>query len=155
MTVRFASKEDTELLTKVRFDFFAEENWDISNDLRQTIKDQLDSYYNEHLNKDFFAVFAEHEGNIASVAFLVIIEKPANIFFPTGKVGLILNVLTYSRYRQKGYATMVLNALIEKAKEQNASFIELSASPMGKKLYEKLGFAYSERPNMTPMKLNL
>ncbi len=155
MTVRFATNDDIELLVKVRFDFFAEENWDMTNEEKQSLQKELFLYYNRHLNKDFFAAFAEIDGSIASVAFLVIIEKPANIFFPTGKVGLILNVLTYAEHRKKGCATKVLNALIEKAKEQKASFIELSASPTGKPLYEKLGFAYSERPNMTPMKLSL
>lgn len=145
MNVRTATLEDVDTLIKVRFDYFAAEKWELSNKEKTMISSQLQQYYPEHLNRDFFAAFTEDDnGEIVSVAFLTIAEKPANLSWPTGKTGMILNVLTYPEYRRMGYATNSMSLLIEEAKRQNLSYIELSASHLGKPLYEKLGFQETE-----------
>jgi ribosomal protein S18 acetylase RimI-like enzyme len=156
MIVRFASINDISTLIRVRFDYFDTEGWILADDKMAMIRAQLQQYYQEHLNRDFFAAFAENnEKAIASVAFLVISENPANLSWPTGKTGMMLNVLTYPEFRRKGYATQVLKLLIDKAKEKNLSFIELSASELGKSLYKKLGFRIIEASHFTEMKLPL
>lgn len=156
MIVRFASINDISTLIRVRFDYFDTEGWILADDKMAMIRAQLQQYYQEHLNRDFFAAFAENnEKAIASVAFLVISENPANLSWPTGKTGMMLNVLTYPEFRRKGYATQVLKLLIDKAKEKNLSFIELSASELGKPLYKKLGFRIIEASHFTEMKLPL
>lgn len=106
------------------------------------------------MNLDFYAALVEDDGRIVSSAFLVISEMPANTHCPTGKYGKILNVHTFEQYRRKGYAAAAMNLLIEEAKRQDLSYIELSASEMGKALYEKLGFKESYN-SYVPMKLKL
>jgi ribosomal protein S18 acetylase RimI-like enzyme len=156
MNVRMATINDIDMLIKARFDYFAAEKWEITNDMRISIASQLQQYYPKHLNLDFFAAFVENDcRDIASIAFLVISEKPANLFFPTGKTGMILNVLTYPEYRRMGYATNAMNLLIEEAKRQNLSYIELSASDSGKPLYKKLGFQELKSNHFGEMKLSL
>lgn len=157
MNIRMATINDLDLLVKARFDYFSAEKWKVTADKKVMISSQLEQYYPKHLNKDFFAALAEDDnGNIASTAFLVICEKPANLGFPTGKTGLILNVLTYPEYRRMGLATRTMNLLVEEAKRQNLSYIELSASESGKPLYEKLGFKEQElSSHFTEMKLSL
>lgn len=155
MITRFAATSDINTLIRVRFDYFSAEDWTLTDGKMAMIRSQLQQYYQERLNRDFFAVFAENNDRaIVSVAFLVISEKPANLSFPTGKTGMLLNVLTYPEFRSMGYATQVLNLLIDKAKEENLSFIQLSASESGRTLYEKLGFIKSES-HFTEMKLPL
>jgi len=113
-------------------------------------------YYSKHLNLDFFAAFAEDDkGGVISTAFLAIYEKPANLSWPTGKTGLILNVMTYPEHRRMGYAINVLNFLINGAKKHELSYIELSASGMGLPLYKKLGFKEREYSRFTDMRLSL
>jgi len=73
----------------------------------------------------------------------------------TGKTGMILNVLTCLEYRRMGYAAVAMNLLIEKARQQDLSYIELSASELGKLLYKKLGFQESESSHFTQMKMFL
>lgn len=156
MNVRMADYNDVDKLIKVRFDYFASEKWELTNDRRDQICFQLQQYYSKHLNVDFFAALMEDEaGNVVSTAFLVIFEKPANLSFPTWKTGMILNVLTYPDYRKMGYATNTMNLLIEEAKKQNASYIELSASDLGKSLYKKLGFQEVSPSHFTEMKMSL
>ena len=156
MNVRMANHNDVDKLIKVRFDYFATENWELTNDKRDMICSQLRQYYAKHLDLDFFAAFVEDDiGNIISTAFLVIFEKPANLSWPTGKTGMILNVLTYPEYRKMGYATNTMNLLIEEAKKQDVSYIELSASDFGKSLYRKLGFQEHQPSHFTEMKMSL
>jgi predicted GNAT family acetyltransferase len=151
-----ATYEDINTLIKLRFDYFAAEKWELTNDKRNLISSQLHQYYSKHLNLDFFAAFVEDDSkNIVSTAFLVIFEKPANLSWPTGKTGMILNVLTHPEYRKKGYATDTMNLLIEEAKQQNLSYIELSASELGKSLYKKLGFQELGSSHFTEMKMSL
>jgi len=156
VTVRLANGQDTEKLIQVRFDYFAEEGWETTPTQKSAMRAQLQEYYSKHLNQDFFAALVEDEqGTVLSAAFLVIFDKPANLSWPTGKTGLMLNVLTYPQHRKKGYATSALNCLIDVAKKQNVSFIELSSSEMGKSVYKKLGFEEKEASHFIPMKLNL
>jgi ribosomal protein S18 acetylase RimI-like enzyme len=148
--------DDIDKLVKVRFDYFAAEKWEVSALQRETIEASLRQYYSEYLNSDFFAAFAEEGDEVASVAFLAISRKPANLSFPTGKTGTILNVLTYPEYRGKGYATKAMSSLIYVAEKQNLSYIELSSSESGKALYKKLGFVESSKSEgFTQMKLLL
>lgn len=156
MNTRMADYNDIDTLINVRFDYFAAEKIEVTNEKGDLISSQLRQYYSKHLNLDFFAAFVEDDsGNIVSIAFLVIFEKPANLSWPTGKTGMILNVLTYPEYRKMGYATNTINLLIEEAKKQDLSFIELSASDLGKPLYKKFGFQELEPSSFTEMKISL
>ena len=100
----------------------------------------------------FIGMLAEIENTVVSAAYLSISEKPANPSFITGVTGTLLNVLTYPSYRNKGYATKVIQKIIEEAIQCGVSSIDLSATNSGKPLYEKLGFHVS---NYTSMRMNL
>ena len=150
--LRIATIDDMEDLVKVRFDYFEAEKRNIAVEKHSVIKTSLLQYYKKHINNDFYTALIDIENQIVSVAFLSISEKPANLSWPTGRIGTILNVLTYPEHRKKGYATKALNFLIEESKRQNLSYLELSASEMGKPLYLKLGFQESSS-HFTEMKL--
>jgi ribosomal protein S18 acetylase RimI-like enzyme len=153
--IRITAIEDVDKLIKLRFDYFAAENWEIASEQVSQFETTLYHYYANHIGDDFFAVIAELDADIVSAAFMAIQEFPANPDFPSGKTGTILNVLTYSDYRRRGYATAVIGELVKIGREQNLSYIELVASEMGKPLYEKLGFHASKPSDFTPMKLSL
>lgn len=153
--VRMATVNDVENLIKSRFDYFEAEGWETTPEQRSVIKLSLWQYFTKHINIDFFAAIVEENDQILSLAFLAVSEKPANLSFPTGKTGTILNVLTYPEYRKMGYATQTMSTLIEEARQQNLSFIELSASELGKPLYQKLGFREKNPSHFTEMKMSL
>lgn len=156
MEVRFAERCDIDALVRFRFDYFREEpELTLSGDMEPVIEERLRHYFNEHLNKDFFASLVEHEAQLAAVSFLAIHEKPANINCQTGKTSEILNVYTLPEHRRKGFSTASLKLLIDKARELNASNIKLSASPSGKYVYEKLGFVVVPARSFTDMRLIL
>ncbi|SHI11281.1 Acetyltransferase (GNAT) domain-containing protein [Sporobacter termitidis DSM 10068] len=156
MELRFAAPDDIEELIRLRLDFFAEEP-DLTPDEVQAaaIASELRGYFRRQLNRDFYAALAVSGGRAAAVSFLVVHRKPANVRFPTGKTGEILNVYTRPPYREKGLATAALKLLIEKAKEEGLSFIALSATAAGKPVYERLGFTENSPQDYTEMTLRL
>lgn len=151
IVIRMANQNDLENLIRIRYDYFAAERWEVTPDIKIKIDTELKQFYEEHLNQDFFAAVADDNGNFAASAFLVIHPVPANPFWPTGKTGVILNVLTKPEHRRKGLASKVMQALINEAKRQNLSCLELSASQMGVPLYEKLGFQKKDLSHSTEM----
>ncbi|MDR0273382.1 MAG: GNAT family N-acetyltransferase [Clostridiales bacterium] len=153
--IRQATDDDIEKLIKARFDYFEAEEWALTHEQRSEFEITLRKYFSANINKNFFAVFVESGGEIISVAFLSISEKPANLSFPTGKFGVIQNVLTYPKYRNMGFATRALNVLVEEAKRRGVSQIELMASAQGKPLYEKLGFSEAKSEKFMAMRMNL
>ena len=151
-----ASLNDIDTLVKVRFDYFAAENLEVSTEQHRIIENNLRQYYSKYLNTDFYAAFVEIDNEIVSVAFLAVSNKPANLSFPTGKTGTIFNVLTYPEYRNRGYATSIMKLLLDEAKKQDLSYVDLSSSESGKSLYQKLGFKESKpSAHFTNMKLSL
>ena len=153
--VKFATADDIDRLINARFDYLTIDDPEIAPEQRAVIELNLRQYILKRINTDFFAAIVEENDSIVSLAFLAISEGPANLSFPTGKTGTIFNVLTYPEYRRKGFATMVMHALIEEGKRQNLSYIELSATESGKPVYEKLGFLVKDPSSHTDMKLSL
>jgi len=153
--LRQADRGDIDLLVQMRFDYFASENFEISGDQCGLIKSNLRSYFSRQIKRNFFAFLIDLDNEAISSAYLAVIEKPANPFFPTGKTGTILNVYTRPQHRHNGYATQVLQALIEEARKNEVTYLELSASEMGKPLYQKMGFKETETSRFTSMRLSL
>lgn len=154
MTVRTAETQDINTLIQLRMEYLTHHFGKLEPETEQALRRQLQSYFTAHLNNDFFAALYEMDGKVVSTAYLAISEKPANPRFITGKTATVLNVYTYLGYRNRGYATQVLELLIQKAKDVNVSYIELSATEAGKPLYEKLGFQAWQQPE-TEMRLQL
>jgi len=154
MNIRKATIEDVDLLIRLRFEYLLTDRGSLSAEEKEIIRAQLVSYYTKHINGNFIAILAEEDNTVVSTAFLAISDKPANPAFITGKTGTLLNVYTYPEYRRKGFATKVVSKIIDEAKQLGVSSIDLSASPDGKPLYEKLGFT-EPKSKYTAMKLQL
>jgi predicted acetyltransferase len=60
--------------------------------------------------------------------------------FITGKIGTVLNVYTKPEYRKKGYAKKLMTMMLEDAKTERVSVIELKATEDGYSLYKSVGF---------------
>ncbi len=131
---------DIDTLIKLRLDYISQETV-LSADDRKKLIPRLKEYFTEHVpSGDFIAYGIKVNRAIASVAFLIISQRPPGLSFLNGKVGIIMNVLTYPGFRGKGYATSVMEDLINDASMQFVPVLDLYATPMGKRLYEKLGF---------------
>ena len=106
----------------------------------QCLQAALPQYFRNHLNRDLMIYVVREAEEIVTCAFLLIVEKPMSPMFITGKTGTVLNVYTKPEYRKKGYAKRIMNALLEDAKANELSVIELKATEDGYHLYKSVGF---------------
>lgn len=72
---------------------------------------------------------------------------PGNL---SGRVWYVMSVVTVPRYRRKGVARRIMQAMLAWLTEQGIEHVALHTTEMGKPLYEELGFADSNE-----MKLKL
>ena len=140
MTFEKATAQDTGMLTELRIAYLQEDLGEIGAADLKLIESLLPGYYEKHLNGDLMVYVARNEKDIVSFAFLLIVEKPMSPSFITGKTGTVLNVYTKPEYRKKGYAKKLMNMMLEDAKAENVSNIELKATEDGYSLYRSVGF---------------
>lgn len=154
MIFRKAEMTDIDVLLQFRFTYIKEYFGELNEESYLQLRNQLPDYFKKHLGSDFIAYLAETSGKVVGIAFLIINEKPANPNFITGRTGLVLNVYTCTEYRGQGIATTLLNKLIEEGRNNNLSYIELSATKAGEPIYRKIGFTEKVSNNLE-MKLKL
>ena len=135
-----ANIKDINALTELRIAYLQEDLGQIADADLELISSSLPSYYEKHLNKDLMAYVARDERDIVSCAFLLIVEKPMSPSFITGKTGIVLNVYTKPECRKKGYAKKLMTMMLEAAKAEGVSIIELKATEDGYSLYKSVGF---------------
>jgi len=131
---------DIDTLVKLRFDYISTEK-ELSVEEKATLEPKLREYFKEYVSQENFTAYAmEIDGEIVSVAFLIIDERPPGLNNPNSRYGTIMNVFTYPEHRGKGYATSLMNFLIVDADNIFVSVLDLYSTKAGKRLYEKLGF---------------
>lgn len=143
--IRTATAADIPQLCKLRLAYFDEEFGTLPADKAAAIKAHLPAYFEAHLGRECIAVAAEAEdGTLVSNALLTVIEKPANPSFPCGRSGYVLGVFTEPEHRGQGLATQIMELILREAKRLRLDTVTLSASDMGKGIYEKLGFTVKQ-----------
>lgn len=154
-TIKFEKADHSLIdeLTQIRMDYLSEDYGNINENDSQKIIDSLPDYYKKHINQDLFAYVARTDKIVAS-AFLLVVEKPANPSFISGKTGMILNVYTKPEFRKQGIARYLIEMLLADAKKMNLDFVELKATQAGYELYKKIGFKDSVDKYM-PMKYTI
>lgn len=135
-----ATKKDIGVLAEFRISYLQEDLGVISDENLELMQATLPSYYEKRLNKDLIVYVTRDEMDIVSCAFLLIVEKPMSPSFITGKTGTVLNVYTKSEYRKRGYAKKLITMMLEDAKAEGVSVIELKATEDGYSLYKSVGF---------------
>lgn len=67
---------------------------------------------------------------------------------PRRRPARLANVITLPEHRGNGYGTLLVLDVVEWARSIAADRIDLSATPEGEHLYEKLGFVRTSAPRM-------
>ena len=105
----------------------------------ERLSESIRAYLTETINKTFFAYCAFADESIVSSVFLSISVRPPNPRYSNGMSGYISNVYTNPIYRRRGIAQDLMEQTIRKAEIIGLCSLELIASDMGRKLYEKIG----------------
>lgn len=140
MEIRKANLKDLDAIFDNRMQFTQfMSNQEIS--ITEEFKQDTYNYIKNHIVDDSLVIWiATEEDEIISVAMVCYYQLLPTISNKKGKTGYIQNVFTLPNYRGRGYATELLNKIIVDAKERNVGRLLLSASDMGRPVYEKIGF---------------
>ena len=149
MSFRMANRGDIPSLVGLRLAYLREDFPNQTAEQSSRIQTQLPDYFQRRLGRELLVFVCEEDEQIVSTVFLLITEKPANPNFPTGLTGTVLNVYTLPQYRQRGFATRLMELAIREANLRNLSYLELKATQAGLPLYQKLGFVPEESKNLS------
>ncbi len=135
-----ATREDIDELIRLRIEYMIDDFGSVTDHERECMEEQLPDYFERKLGTELVAFVAKEADRIVSVAYLHVIEMPANSILLNGLYGEVLSVFTEPEYRGKGLCTKLMENLIECGKKRGLGRIDLSATDDGYPIYAKLGF---------------
>ena len=135
---------DIEELVRMRIAYMIDDFGGISDYEREEMEKQLPEYFSRKLGTELVAFVAKDNNRIVSVAYLHIIEMPANPMVLNGRFGDVLSVYTEPEYRGQGLCTKLMENLVAYGKEIGLSRIDLKATAEGFPIYKKVGFVEKE-----------
>lgn len=113
----------------------------ISHILEDNIEDKIKEEYTKLYNEDkCFHYLVYEENKIVAIGGAVIKNDIPYCFFKTPYYGYIIDIYCIPEKRRNGYATKIIEAILNLLKEKNIKMVKLKASEDGKLLYEKMGF---------------
>lgn len=139
-----ADKNDIEELIRLRVAYMIDDFGHITDEERNGMEAQLPDYFNRKLGTELIPFVARDNGKIVAVAYLHIIEIPANSILLNGLYADVLSVYTEKAYRGKGLCTQLMKNLVEYGREYGLGRIDLSATKEGYPVYKKVGFKDKE-----------
>jgi GNAT superfamily N-acetyltransferase len=134
-----ADRSHIDILVDFRIAYLSADG-ELSENEREAFTTQIMDYFNRRLGAGCECFLAEEGGEFLSAIVMIECEKPANRAFKNGKTAMLMNVYTKPEHRRRGIASKLLEMVIEYAKIRDISCIDLSATVMGRPLYEKHGF---------------
>lgn len=140
-----ASKDDIEQLIRLRIAYMIDDFGGISDHEKECMEKQLPDYFDRKLGDELVAFVAKDGERIVSVAYLHIIEMPANSILLNGLYGEVLSVYTEPEYRGKGLCTQLIRNLVDYGKKRGLGRVDLSATKEGYPIYAKVGFVDKEQ----------
>lgn len=139
-----ATGEDINELIRMRIEYMIDDFGSVTDEERKGMEAQLPDYFNRKLGTELIAFVAKEGDRIVSVAYLHIIEMPANSILLNGLYADVLSVYTEPAYRGQGICTQLIKNLVEYGKRRGLGRIDLSATDAGYPIYAKVGFKDKE-----------
>ncbi|MCM1119989.1 MAG: GNAT family N-acetyltransferase [bacterium] len=146
---RVAAREDMELLMSSRLEMLR-----VVNGLPETedFDEELVRESREYFESgEQTTILAQEWGIVIGCATLCYIRMMPTFSHPTGKRAHLMNVYVREQYRRQGIAVKMAEMLIQEATARGVTEISLDATPQGRLLYERMGFAASEECMVLPL----
>lgn len=90
----------------------------------------------------------EVDGEIVATAIGTLELGVPNPQCRRGRTVRLANVITLPEHRGRGYGTLLVRDVIGWARSIDADRVDLSATPDGQRIYEKVGFNLAKAPRM-------
>jgi GNAT superfamily N-acetyltransferase len=140
--VREIGSGEVKLLTTYRMAYLSEMQGKRSVEYQQQLKTELNQYFIQALAENsVFAFLAEQDGEALSFGAMVLKKIPGDFNQSSYLEGDILNMYTVPFARRKGISAMILQELINEARNRGVRKVALHTSKDGEKLYRKFGFS--------------
>lgn len=88
----------------------------------------------------------EIDGVVVSAAVGTLELGVPNPWCPRGRTVRLANVVTLPEHRGKGYASLLVQDVVEWARAVEADRVDLSATPEGRRIYENAAFTLTSAP---------
>jgi GNAT superfamily N-acetyltransferase len=140
--IRKIGNDEVELLTTYRMAYLSEMQGERSVEYQQQLKTELNQYFIQALAENvFFAFMAELNGETLSFGAMVLKKIPGDFNQSTYLEGDILNMYTVPFARRRGISAIILQELLNEARNRGVNKVALHTSKDGEKLYRKFGFS--------------
>jgi GNAT superfamily N-acetyltransferase len=140
--VREIGVNEVELLTTYRMAYLTEMQGERSEEYQIRLKNDLNHYFSEAIAENrCFAFLAQQGDEILSFGAMVLKKIPGDFNQSMYLEGDILNMYTVPFARRKGISALILQELLNKARNKGISKVSLHTSKDGEKLYRKFGFS--------------
>ena len=140
-TFRRATADDAELLAQMRLEMRRERETAACTISEAEFLRYNVEFFRTHLAAgDFVSFLAYDGGEAAACSGMSLQVHPPTYENPSGRSGYISNMFTRAKWRRRGLARMLVDRLVEAARDAGCAKLYLNASPMGKPVYEKYGF---------------
>jgi len=150
MYYRMATIDDIDLLVALRLEFIKVYE---DNEKYETLKENCYTYFNKAFTDDSCdVILAEENGTCIGTGIVFYYDSVPSPFNIAGKNSYITSMYVEPNYRRKGIGAEILERVIECVKMRGVKVIFLSASEMGRPLYEKRGFADSKNGMMLDLR---
>lgn len=150
MSYRLATKEDIDMLVSQRLDFIKVYE---DNEKYETLKENCYLYFKKAFANDSCdVILAEENGTCIGTGIVFYYDSVPSPFNITGKNSYITSMYVEPGFRRQGIGAEILERVIECAKKRGVTVIFLSASEMGRPLYEKRGFTDSKNGMMLDLR---
>ncbi len=151
MYYRPATIDDIDLLVTLRLDFIKVHE---ENEKYEELKENCYTYFKKAFANDSCdVILAEENGTCIGTGIVFYYDSVPSPFNITGKNSYITSMYVEPSYRCKGIGTELLERVIECVKRRGVKVIFLSASEMGRPLYEKRGFADGKNGMMLDLRM--
>jgi len=139
-----ANRHDIDELVRLRIAYMVDDFGSVSEEEKSAMEKQLPDYFERKLGTELIAFVARDGEKLVSVAYLHIIEMPANSILLNGLYGEVLSVFTEHEYRGQGLCSKLISNLVEYGRERGLGRVDLCATKEGYPIYKKAGFVDKE-----------
>ncbi len=145
---------DAELLATMRLEMRRERETALCHlSDAEFFRHNLEFFRTQIADNSFISYIAWDGDAAAACSGLSIQVHPPTYENPTGRHGYITNMFTRPAWRRQGLAKLLVDRLVEAAKQEGCAQLFLNASPMGRALYLRYGFSPVEGEMTLPLSI--
>lgn len=147
--IRRATPADAACITRHRHQMFADNRFATEERLIDLDAEFAPWVHAALTNGTYIGLLMEEDGKVIAGAGIYLMPFPPHFRHLEPRRAYLLNVYTAPEARGRGLARQLTEAAIAESRAQGCTVLTLHASPQGRPIYEKLGFAPTSEMMLT------